>query len=73
MLLTPLVVGVLPLYMNKIITELKNQERSLSWLSRKVGLHYQTVIRWKDSGVPRWHWDKIAEVLNKSKDELFSE
>ena len=73
MLLTPLVVGVLPLYMNKIITELKNQERSLLWLSRKVGLHYQTVIRWKDSGVPRWHWDKIAEVLNKSKEELFND
>ena len=57
--------------MTKIIKELKNQQRSLAWLSREVGVHYQTTIRWKDSGVPRWHHAKISEVLNKPIGELF--
>ena len=57
----------------KILQELVVQERSLRWLSRNVGVHYMTVISWKRNGVPRWHHDQIAKVLNKDVKELFDE
>lgn len=59
--------------LDKVIFELRLQERSLRWLSRNVGVHYMTVINWKKNGVPRWHYDHIAKALNKKTKELFDE
>tara|TARA_R100000808_G_C2091803_1_gene111932 strand:- start:195 stop:407 length:213 start_codon:yes stop_codon:yes gene_type:complete len=59
-------------YMEKVLRELKQQERSLRWLSRKVGLHYMTLRYWLKSGVPRWHREKVAEALGKKTKELFN-
>ena len=60
------------IYMHKFLKELEKQERSLRWLSRKVGVHYQTAIRWKDSGIPRWHHKHVAEILKRPVKELFN-
>ena len=55
------------------MSELRIQDRSLRWLSRNVGVHYMTVMSWKKNGVPGWHHDQIAKVLNKDVKELFDE
>jgi hypothetical protein len=57
--------------MKRVLEELRKQDRSLRWLARNVGVHYQTAIRWKDSGIPRWHHNNIAQILNKPKEDLF--
>lgn len=59
--------------LERVMSELRIQDRSLRWLSRNVGVHYMTVINWKKNGVPRWHYDQIAKVLNKDVKELFDE
>ena len=58
-------------YFDKVIKELKKQERSLRWLSRKVGLHYMTVQYWVKNGVPRWHRVKVARALKRKVGDLF--
>ena len=57
--------------MDKVIKELRKQERSLRWLSRKVGLHYMTVQYWVKNGVPRWHRVKVARALKRKVGDLF--
>ena len=57
--------------LEKVMSELRLQERSLRWLSRNVGVHYMTVINWKKNGVPRWHHDQVAKILNKDVGDLF--
>ena len=53
--------------------ELKAQERNISWLSRKLGLHRQTLIYWqRQDSVPKWHRGAIADVLGKTTKELFN-
>ena len=56
----------------KVMKELKAQERNISWLSRKLGLHRQTLIYWqRQDSVPKWHRGAIADVLGKTTKELF--
>ena len=57
--------------MDKVIKELRKQERSLRWLSRKIGLHYMTVQYWVKNGVPRWHRVKVARALKRKVGDLF--
>ena len=57
----------------KVLVELKAQERNISWRSRKLGLHRQTLIYWqRQDSVPKWHRSAVANALGKSTKELFN-
>ena len=51
---------------------LEREERSLRWLSRKLGTHYQTVLKWKLPGIPFWWAENIAKALNSTSDNDYT-
>jgi len=61
------------IHYKNLLEELNDQERSMRWLSRQLGVHYQTVLHWKIPGIPNWHHDKISDILKAKKKELFNE
>lgn len=46
---------------------LKDQGRSLSWLSMKTGVGYPTVAQWSIGArtPPAWWLDKVSELLGE--------
>lgn len=61
--------------MNKVIEHLKENERSLSWLSRRLGMSRVTLSTWASGKVIPSYAYKLAicYVLNKPYEELFKE
>ena len=61
--------------MNKVIELLKENERSLSWLSRRLDMSRVTLSTWASGKVTPSYAYKLAicYVLNKPYEELFKE
>mgnify|MGYP003154117073 FL=1 len=61
--------------MNKVIEHLKENERSLSWLSRRLDMSRVTLSTWASGKVAPSYAYKLAicYVLNKPYEELFKE
>ncbi len=61
--------------MNKVIEHLKENERSLSWLSRRLDMSRVTLSTWASGKVTPSYAYKLAicYVLNKPYEELFKE
>jgi len=61
--------------MNKVIEHLKENERSLSWLSRRLNMSRVTLSTWASGKVAPSYAYKLAicYVLNKPYEELFKE
>ena len=61
--------------MNKVIEHLKENERSLSWLSRRLDMSRVTLSTWASGKVAPSYAYKLAicYVLDKPYEELFKE
>ena len=61
--------------MNKVIEHLKENERSLSWLSRRLDMSRVTLSTWASGKVAPSYAYKLAMsyVLNVTYEELFKE
>ncbi len=61
--------------MEKVVQSLKAQDRSLSWLSRQLGVHRTTVSTWVAGKFEPNRGNKIAiaHILNESMEDLFNE